>query len=72
MSGLPYQMTASDAVECIAALDIVLDQYRAKLARMRKPSPAFDDARRKMDYVYQVKRRLELQQPIDFVETKAE
>ena len=62
-------MTAADAIECIAALDIVLDQYRAKIARMKKPSAAYDDIRKKLDNVYQVKRRLELQQPISITET---
>lgn len=69
MSQFPFRMTTADAVECIAALDIVLDQYRAKIARMKKPSPAFDEARKRLDHVYQVKRRLELQQPIAIVET---
>ena len=65
-------ISADDSIECIAALDIVLDQYRARLARMRKPSAQFDDLRRKLDNVYQVKRRLELQQPIAIIETKTE
>lgn len=69
MSGFPFRMTTADAIECIAALDIVLDQYRAKAARMKKPSPAYDDIRKKLDHVYQVKRRLELQQPIAITET---
>ena len=70
MAGLAFHMTAADAIECIAALDIVLDQYRAKIARLKNPSDAYDRLRKRLDAVYQVKRRLELQQPIAITETK--